>query len=293
MNLVLTVLQTVAPVFLLAAFGYVWVKSGHEYRINFVTKLTMTVSVPCLIFVALMETEIDPAALTALSLASVVLYAVLTLAAAGAVYVLKLPQRTWLAPLVFSNTGNVGLPIALFAFGQAGLGYAVVVFAVMAIWSFTFGIWVVSGGGKPWHAAKEPLLWGTVLGGIFLWQGWTLPEFMTNTLRLTGQMAIPLMLITLGVALARLTTKGMTRAVVMAIAKYILCFAVAWVTGRAFGLNDVAFACLVLQAAMPVAVTSYMLAEKYGADSESVAALVVASTLLSVIALPLILAAVI
>ena len=72
MNLALTVLNITAPVFLLAAVGFTWVKLGFEYRVEFVTRLAMTLSVPCLIFVALMKTEIDPEALAALTLASLV-----------------------------------------------------------------------------------------------------------------------------------------------------------------------------------------------------------------------------
>ena len=290
MELAFTVLEIVAPVFLLAAIGYVWVKAGIEYRVEFVTRLAMTLSVPCLIFVALMQAEIDPGALTALSLASVVAYAVLTLIVAAGLWITGRSQRTFQGPLVFGNTGNLGLPLALFAFGETGLGYAVVVFAVMAIWSFTYGVWIVSGGGSAMKALKEPLVWGTVLGGLFLWQGWETPLFLTNTLELIGQMAIPIMLITLGVAVARLTPGSMAIATVMSVAKLAVCVAVAWVVGRLFVLDDTAFAVLVLQVATPVAVTSYLLAEKYGADSQAVAGLVVVSTLLSVAALPLLLA---
>tara|TARA_R110002124_G_scaffold100168_5_gene246750 strand:- start:1369 stop:2250 length:882 start_codon:yes stop_codon:yes gene_type:complete len=289
-NLAFTVLEIVAPVFLLAAIGFAWVKAGFEYRVEFVTRLAMTLSVPCLIFVALMQAEIDPAALTALSLASVVSYAVLTLVVAGLIALLGYNQRTYQAPLIFGNTGNLGLPLALFAFGDVGLSYAVVVFAVMAIWSFTYGIWITSGGGSAMKAVKEPLVWATLLGGLFLWQGWRTPVFLTNTLELIGQMAIPMMLITLGVAVARLSPGSMTKAVAMAVAKLVICIAIAWGVGRFFDLDETAFAVLVLQVATPVAVTSYLLAEKYGADSQAVASLVVVSTLLSVAAIPLILA---
>ncbi|MGR3455777.1 AEC family transporter [Pseudooceanicola sp.] len=292
MNLALTVLEIVAPVFLLAGIGLVWVKAGFEYRVQFVTRLAMTLSVPCLIFTALMQTQIDPKALAALAYAAVAAYAVLTVAAFALVRLARLETRTYLAPLIFGNTGNIGLPLALFAFGETGLSYAVVVFAIMALWSFTFGIWVVAGGGSVTRALKEPMVWATLLGGIFLWQGWQTPRWLTNTLELTGQMAIPLMLITLGVAVARLHPGQMSRAVALSVVKMVLCVAVAWGLGRVFALDEVAFAVLVLQVATPVAVTSFMLAEKYGADSEAVAGLVVASTLASVIYLPLILAAV-
>jgi len=289
-NLTATVLEIVAPVFLLAAVGFTWVKLGFEYRINFVTQLATTLAVPCLIFTALMQTDIDPAALTALSLATVAAYLGVTIVAAVIVGATGLHRRTYLAPMIFGNTGNLGLPLALFAFGEEGLSYAVVVFAIMAIWTFTFGIWLVAGAGSFGKVLREPLVWATVLGGLFLWQDWYTPTFLTNTLELIGQMAIPLMLITLGVAVARLSPGGIGRAVVLSVVKLALCVGIAWLAALAFDLNKIAFGVLVLQVATPVAVTSYLLAEKYGADSQAVAGLVVVSTLISVGALPLLLA---
>lgn len=293
MNLALTVLNITAPVFLLAAIGFVWVKLGFEYRVAFVTRMAMTLSVPCLIFVALMKTDVDPQALAALSLASFAAYGFVTLGCFILVKLAKLDLQTYLAPLIFGNTGNLGLPLALFAFGETGLGYAVVVFAVMAILSFTIGIWMVAGGGSLTRVVKEPLVGATLLGALFLWQGWETPVFLTNTLELIGQMAIPMMLITLGVAVARLETKAMTQAAFLSIAKLVICLGAGWGAATWFGLDPVAAAVLIMQVATPVAVTSYLLAEKYGADAQPVAGLVVASTLLSVLALPLVLAFVI
>lgn len=292
MNLALTVLEIVAPVFLLATVGFVWVKLGLEYRIRFVTQIAMSLSLPCLVFVSLMQTDVDPQALLDLSLASVAAYGLLTLAVWAWVRAFGLSRPTYMAPLIFGNTGNLGLPLALFAFGDLGLSYAIIVFAIMAIWSFTFGIWLVSGGGAMTKVLREPLVGATLLGALFLVMGWETPPFLTNTLSLVGQICIPLMLITLGVAVARLTPQGVGRAFVISVCKLALCVAIAWMVGRWFALDATAFGVLVLQVATPVAVTSYLLAEKYGADADAVAGLVVTSTLLAVAGLPVILAAV-
>ena len=293
MNLALTVLNITAPVFLLAAVGFVWVKLGFEYRVEFVTRMAMTLAVPCLIFVALMNIEVSPEAVATLTIASFVAYGLVMVGCFALVKLAKLDSKTFLAPLIFGNTGNLGLPLALFAFGETGLGYAVVVFAVMAILSFTIGIWMVAGAGSFKRVVQEPLVGATLLGALFLWQGWKTPEFLTNAIELIGQMAIPMMLITLGVAVARLQTKAMGQAVVLSVVKLVICAAAGWGAATWFGLDPVAAGVLILQVATPVAVTSYLLAEKYGADAQPVAGLVVASTLLSVLALPLILAFVI
>lgn len=289
-DLFLTVLQIVAPVGLLGAIGFVWVRTGHEYRMEFITRLSMTLSVPALIFTALMKTKIDPSALTNLMLAAIFAYLALSAIFWLLLRLGRLSQRTYLAPMIFGNTGNVGLPLALFAFGEAGFAYAVVVFAVMAIFSFTAGVWLVSGGGSPLRALKEPVTWGTLLGGLFLWQGWQTPDWLTNSLSLLGQIAIPMMLITLGVAVARLNAGHLGKAFAMSLLRVAVCMAVGVGIGLWLKLEPVAFAILVLQISTPVAVTSYMLAEKYGADSDAVAGMVIASTLLAVVSLPLTLA---
>ena len=289
MNLVLNVFQISAPVFLLTAIGFVWVKLDIEYRVEFVTRLAMTLSLPCLIFVSLMNTQISPEILRAVSLAAIISYALVTLASFILVKVLKLNVSTFLAPLIFGNTGNLGLPLAFFAFGTEGLSYAVVIFAIMATYNFTFGVWVISGGGSIVKATKEPLVWGTILGLIFLINNWKTPLFLTSTLELIGQMAIPLMLITLGVAIARLRLINISRALVITLTKFFICLVLSIIVGRYFQLEHIPFSVLLLQLTTPVAVTSYLLATKYDNGSDDIAGLVIISTLISAIYIPIIL----
>ena len=148
----------------------------------------------------------------------------------------------------------------------------------------------MSGGGSLRNVFREPLVGATLLGALFLWQDWQTPVILTRTLELIGQMAIPLMLLTLGVAVASLTPGRLAQAIFLALMRIAICLAVAASVGRWFNLEPVAFGVLVLQLSTPVAVTSYLLSEKYGGDSEAIAGLVVVSTFLSVASLPITLA---
>ena len=291
MTLVLTVFQISAPVFALAGIGFAWVRLGYAYDTEFVTRLAMTLAVPCLIFVALARSDLDQGAAGRLLGASLAAYGAVLAATWLLCRTLDLSPRTYWPPLAFGNTGNLGLPLALLAFGDIGLGYAVIVFSVTAILSFTLGIWIVSGGGNPLRALREPVVGATLLGALFLWRGWTIPDVIFDVLDLVGQMAIPLMLLTLGVAIARLRPARLWGATGLSALKAVLCAALACGVGLAFGLDRVALGVLVVQMATPVAVTSYLLAAKYGAESEPVAALVVISTFMSALVLPLLLAA--
>ena len=288
--MLLQVLEIVAPVFLLALVGYGWKRLGHPFDIAFVSRLAMQVSVPALIFSVLSGIEVDPRAFRDLALASLALYGLIMVASWALIRLAGLDRRAFLAPFIFGNTGNVGLPVALFAFGEEGLAYAMVVFAVMAALSFTIGVALVAGRSSPFEAFKQPIFYGAILGIVFAAYDLPVPDVIDKTLSLAGQVAIPVMLITLGVAVAQLDVRDFGRALSMSLAKVAVCALAAVAVIGAFDLPYVAAGALALQAIMPVAVTNYLLATRYDADPGSVAGLVVISTLVSVAVVPLTLA---
>jgi predicted permease len=289
--MILQILEITTPVFVLALIGYGWTRTGLPFDIPFVTRLAMQVSIPCLIFSVLSGIEVDPVVFRDLALASLVMYALI----AAVSYVLirggGLDRRAYLAPTIFANTGNVGLPIALFAYGEEGLAYAMVIFAVMAALSFTVGLMMITEKASPLEALKQPVFHASILGILFTAQGWPVPDVVQNTLSLIGQIAIPTMLITLGVAVAQLDVRDLGRALSVSLAKAAVGALSAIAVAAAFALGEIATGALIIQAIMPVAVTSYMLATRYDADPDSVAGLVVVSTLVSIAVIPLALAA--
>lgn len=282
----LQILEITAPVFFLALIGYVWRRSGLNYDIAFVSRLSMQVATPALIFSVLSRIEVDPVAFRNLAFAAIALYALIGLGALALTRLARLERRVYLAPMIFGNTGNVGLPIALFAYGEQGLAFAMVIFAVSAALSFTIGIWIVTGEASPLEMLKQPIFHASALGILFASQGWRTPGVIETTLSLVGQIAIPMMLITLGVAVAQLSVRGVGRAVWVSLAKAALCAAAALAVARGFALAPMASGALILQAVMPVAVTNYMLAARYGAHPEVVAGLVVVSTLVAILVVP-------
>jgi hypothetical protein len=284
--MLLQILQITAPVFLLTLAGYVWARQKMPFDLEFITRLSVSFSMPCLIFAVLVKVEIDPAAFREIALASIVSYTALGLVLWLGLRVAGLSLRTYLAPGVFANTGNVGLPVALLAYGQEGLAFAIIIFAIMAILSFTIGIYVVAGTGKMSEALKQPLVYASVFGGVFAIQGWEVPVWLLNSLELAGQIAIPLMLLTLGVSIANLSVGEVGRAIVLSLAKLSISAAIAILVVQLFGLTGVARGVLVLQLIMPVAVTNYLLAERYRAEPGKVAGTVVVSTLISVATIP-------
>ena len=290
LSLFLSVLEVCAPVFIIAGIGFFWKKFGYEYRIEFVTKLVMSLTIPCLIFSALIQTQIDFEILKTLFYATLAVLAMIVAAAYLVVVILGLNRQTFLAPMIFGNSANIGIPICLLAFGKTGFELAIFVFSIMAIFSMTFGVWLITDREPPVRLIKEPLVIAVLLGTLFLFNGWKLPVFFTNTLQLVGETSIPLMLLTLGVTIAKLQITAISKLLWPSILKFIVCLFCGALGIYFFKLDDLAAAALLLQVTMPVAVSSYMLAEKYSSEAQEVAAFVVVSTLLALIYIPLTLA---
>jgi len=156
----------VVPVFVLALMGFIWVRVGLDYEYKFVTRLTLEIGTPCLIFSTLVQTDIEPAAFQEIALAALSLYFVLGLLAWGVLRFLGLSLQTYLSPFIFSNSGNVGLPLSLFAFGPEGLAYAIAIFATMVVVNFSVGVWIVSGKPAPLGSSALDRQYGRTRGAI-------------------------------------------------------------------------------------------------------------------------------
>ena len=159
----------------------------------------------------------------------------------------------------------------------------------MAIFSFTYGVWIIGGENNFLKLFQEPIAWSAVIGAIFLFFNLKTPTFLTSSLELTGQIAIPLMLITLGVSVARLKLKNITKGFTIISFRTIFCLFLSISVSMLFSLTEVASAILILQFTTPVAVTSYLLAERFNRNPDDVASLVIISTSMSILYIPLIL----
>jgi predicted permease len=201
-----------------------------------------------------------------------------------------LPMQPFLAPVVFPNTGNLGLPICLFAYGTEGLLYGVVFFALASIIQFTIGQWMWSGEVSFGQLARTPLVYSVLAALAILFTGIETPAWILRTTQSLGGITIPLMQFTLGVSLATLKVKRLPTSFGLGALRLFLGFSVGVGLSELFALEGVVRGVVILDCAMPAAVINYLFAESYNRDPEEVAGIVVASTTISLVALPLILA---
>jgi predicted permease len=213
----------------------------------------------------------------------------LSVAAVSAVLiaVLGLPQRSFLPALTLGNTGNLGLPLCLFAFGEEGLGLAVAIYVTNSLLQFTFVPLLHTRVSMLRTVFGTPMLWGAIAGLAVLLAGLELPSWLATTVESIGNLLIPLMLMALGNTVGGLQAHNLPRAVGLGAARLVISFVVAVAVSYALGLSGVAQGVLVLQGAMPAAVFSYLFAARYDRDADDIAGIVLVSTLLGAVTLPL------
>ncbi len=281
--------NVVAPVFIIAGLGWSWNRMKFHYDAKTITLLVMNVGVPCLVFSNISSLSVSKQVLGQVGLAAAVALVTMGLTSFIVLRITRLPVQSFLPPLVFGNVGNIGLPVCFFAFGNEGLTYATIVFAVYALSMMTIGPWVYSGVKNPAHLARSPVLYAVIFSMVFLGLGKQPPDLVLKTTRLLGQFTIPMMLFTLGISLGNLSVDSLLRAVFTSTLRLGLGFGVGVLIAEVFGLTGVARGVLILQTSMPVAVFNYLLAKQYEKNSKEVAELVFVSTLMSLFTLPLIL----
>jgi predicted permease len=282
-------LNVVAPVFISIALGWSWSKLGRTFDTDFVSSLVMTISAPCLVFSILSTIEISPQLLGQMGIGTVAAIVLFALLGGAILRMTGLSQRTFLPPLMFANIGNMGLPLCLFAFGKPGLALAIVVFAVFSVGQFTLGVWMYSGMASPVLLLKFPIIYAVLLAVFVLVTGLRPPEWIGRTTELLGSFTIPLMLFTLGVSLARLEVVNIPRALSLSALRLGMGFSVGLLVASVMGLTGSARGVLILQCSMPVALFNYLLSQRYDRHPNETAALVVMSTILSLITLPFLL----
>lgn len=280
------------PVYLCAGVGFLWVRAGRRYDTRLVTDLVMWIGAPCLAFSSLVGVDLAFAEIVQMAGATLLATVCLALAAGLLLRLTRTPLASFLAPMTFGNTGNMGVPICYFAFGDAGLALGVCFYATTALLHFTVGQWMWSGRASIGQLLRTPLAWAT--GIAFAMKGFDLPapEWLLRTTSLLGDFTIPLMQITLGVSLAQIVPSRIPRNLALAGLKLGLGAAVGFGVAGALQLEGVARGVVVLDCAMPVAVFNYMFAVSFDRSPSDVASVVVLSTLLSFLTLPLVLAAV-
>ncbi|GHC22335.1 AEC family transporter [Aidingimonas halophila] len=280
-----------APVFVGASLGFIWIRLGHPYPVEFVTKLVFNIGTPSLIIASLSGANIDAGSFGRTMLGTLCVLFSMALLNFAMAWLLRKDWRVLLAPMMYPNTGNMGLPVALYAFGESGFAFAITVMVTVALVQFTFGAVMASRNRNPLRTlVRTPTVYAILISLALLLTDTDLPLWIANTVDLISGFTVPLMLITLGVSLASIQVRNLKSGLGFSLLRTLTAALVAYGVGMLLSLPPLAHTILVLQMSMPIAVYNYLFAQRAKREPQYVAALVFCSTLLSFLYLPVLLA---
>ena len=287
--MLLRIVSIIFPLFAIVLAGWLYGRR-HKPDMALANQLNMDVFVPALVFAALAGKSFDLLSYQALAVGGIAVVLGSGLLAWPLARLLKVDSKTFLPPMMFNNSGNMGLPLAVLAFGEAALPAAVVLFLVENLLHFSLGVWMLDHRARLITLWRMPMMLAALAGlaaslsGIALW-----PPLLT-AIRMLGDISIPLLLFTLGVRLAGASFHAWGIGLAGAVARPLLGMLIAWGAGLALGLSPQHQAMLLVFGALPPAVLNYVFAERYAQEPDKVASIVMVGNVAALLFIPVALA---
>lgn len=299
--------QVMLPILVVVASGFVF-KRLTDFDVRPASRVSLYLFSPALIFSSLVEAEIGGGeALRAVTfmVALTALLAALTIVIGVILRYDRATNAALLLCTMFSNTGNYGLPLALFAFGQAGFEAAIIFFVTQGILTQTLGIYIAGSGSAGWREGVSGLLRMPQLYSVFaaLAIRYIGPEYVTESgnlandiyrgIDLMGQAAIPVLLVILGAQLARASIEAgeKTQIGVASAIKLVVAVPLSYALARLLGFDDLTTSVAVILGSMPTAVNVAVLATEFDIKPKLVSSTVIVSTALSFVTLTVLISA--
>lgn len=284
------ILATLLPVFLIAGCGAVY----GRYRnpdIRSLNTLNMELFVPLLVFAVLADRQAPLADYAWLATAAVAVVLGSGLVLWPVAKWLSLDTKVFLPPMMFNNSGNMGVPLLVLAFGPEALPAAVVVFIVEMLLHFSVGLYMLDPRTSLWRLSRMPIVAASLAGLVINVGNVPLPSWLLEAMHMLGGICIPLMLFALGVRLLEIDFNdwrtGLLGALLCPLSGLVIALPLMWL----LPLNPLQTAVLLVFAALPPAVLNYLVAEQYKLAPQKVASLVLIGNLGSLVVMPLTLAA--
>lgn len=287
------ILGIILPVFVIIAVGYGYARlRGERVRSDMtsVNRVSMDVLCPLLVFSALASKNFDLGHNATLILAGVLIALGSGLLAWPVARVLGYDMRTFIPPMMYNNCGNMGLPLAVLAFGDSGLSAAVALFMACNLIYFSVGIKLIESGRNRhtplWKFMASPMMLAMLIGTLFALFKIVLPGPLMHALRMLGEACIPIMLFALGVRMLDVSFKSWHIGLVGAIVCPVTGLIVAWLLDQVLNLPPDQRGQMYLFASLPPAVFCFMVAEQYKQEPDKVASIVLLGNLAALAFVP-------
>ena len=290
MELFLKLFEVIFPVFFVIGIGYFLGKKNPKIDTSFITNFGANIGSPAIVIYSVTTTG-----LTFNIFVEYFIYyfvAILGFSLIGVIFLkfLKKDIIMELPPFIMPNTGNMGLPICLFAYGTQGLGIAGAISSLIILFHFTVGVFLTSKKFSINVILKSPAFYAILFSVLLIYFEIEVPNFITNTTMLLTYATIFLILMSLGIALTRLKVFSFNSAIISSIARVFLGPFVGFVIIYYFKLDGIAAGVLFIQCSMPSAILNYLVGSMYSPKKivDSIASMIVVSTILSFITIPIV-----
>ena len=269
------------PIIIIIFIGYVWNKIGNNLNQKEITNIITWIGAPCLIFNTLIQLESSLILLKNMIIAAIFIIISMFLFSYILLKIINFPIRTFINPMSFSNSGNLGMTIALFAFGSIGLELAVIVFMITSILHFTLGISIWSGKWSFKFLAKTPVIYAVILGLSVNLTNIELPKTFTNTTSILAGITIPLLLFTMGISLNKISYRLDLKIIFLIALRILFAISITYVITCLLNINGIAKNVILLQAVLPAPIFTYLFASQYNVQPDKVANYLMTSTIIS------------
>ncbi len=290
MELYLKLIDVIAPVFFIIGVGYYLGRKNPEINTDFITTFAGNVGTPAMIFYTITTTGVTLSVFTEYFIYALIIIGGFSLTGILFLLLLKKDFISELPPLILPNTGNMGIPICLFAYGTAGLGIASAIASVIILLHFTLGVLLAKKSFSLEILIKNMPIYGIIVSVIFLYFEWDVPGYLENTTFLLTYATIFLVLMSLGIALSRLKVVSWTHASILGAVRVIIGPLIGFALIKFLNLNGFAAGVLLIQSCMPSAVLTYLVGSMYSEKMvvDSVASVIVTSTVMSFFTIPIV-----
>lgn len=290
MDLYFKLFEVLFPVFFVIGVGYYLGKKDPKINTKFITDFAGNVGTPAMIFYTITTTGVTLETFVSYFIYAIIIIAGFSIVGLAFLYFLKKDLISELPPLILPNTGNMGIPICLFAYGTSGLGVASAIASVIILFHFTIGVFLAKKEFSFELVFKNAPTYGILISVLFLYFNWEVPKVLENTTFLLTYATIFLVLMSLGVALTRLKVKSWNDAIILGLVRVILGPLIGFSLIHILNLSGFAAGVLLIQSAMPSAVLTYLVGSIYSSKKvvDSVSSVIVTSTLMSFITIPII-----
>ena len=290
MELYLKLFEVLFPVFFIVGIGYFLGKKNPKFDTTFITNYSANFGAPALFIFAITSSGVTYSVFSEYFIYAVIALTSFALIGVIFLFFLKKDISRELPPYFLPNTGNMGIPICLFAYGSLGMGVAAAISSLVILLHFTINIFLASKKFDIKIILKSPPTYAVIVAVFFLYFDLEMPKVVINTVMLLGYAMIVLILMSLGVSLTQLKVFSLKDSIISSIGRVIIGPIIGFLIIKIFNLSGFAAGVLLIQSAMPSAILTYLVAEMYSPKKvvDSISSMIVVSTLMSLITVPII-----